>query len=72
MLKHVTTKKKCYIILFRGTYSLDRIIGAFQKKEDAECFIDTMNSEMTSEERWQGQYLIHETEMITDWRLVSK
>lgn len=72
MAKQVIDKKKCYIIIYRGIYSSDKIIGVFLKKEDAECFIGPMNSEMTSEERWQGQYLIHETEMITDWRLENE
>lgn len=72
MAKQVIDKKKCYIIIYRGIYSSDKIIGAFQKKEDAECFINTMNGQLTPEVRQQWWYLIYETEMITDWRLENR
>lgn len=65
-------KEKCYCVYRKDAYGKNKLLYVFKKKEDAECFIDTMNSEMTSEERWQGQYLIHETEMITDWRLENR
>lgn len=68
MLEQLITKEECYIIIYRGVYCIDKIIGVFKKKEDAECFIDTMNSEMAPEERRQGRYLICETEMVTNWR----
>lgn len=72
MAKQVIDKEKCYVITYCSIYGVDKIIGCFKKKTDAECFVDTMNSEMTREERRQGFYIMHETEMITDWRLVSK
>jgi hypothetical protein len=72
MAKQVIAKEKCYIIISRGIYSSDKIIGAFQKKEDAECFVNTMNSQLTPEERQQWWYLIYETRMITDWRLENR
>jgi hypothetical protein len=53
-------------------HCIDKIIGVFKKKTDAECFVDTMNSEMTSEERRQRYFTMCETEMITDWRLKNK
>lgn len=72
MVKQVIDKERCYVIICREMYGVDRIIGVFKKKADAECFIDTMNSEMTREERRQRYYTMCETEMITDWRLESK
>lgn len=73
MAKQVIDKEKCYVIIRREMYCIDKIIGVFKKKEDAKCFIDLMNSKMTLEERRrQGYYIMCETEMITDWRLESK
>lgn len=69
MAKQVIAKEKCYIIICREMYCIDKIIGVFKKKADAECFVDTMNSEMAREERRQRYYTMCETEMITDWRL---
>jgi hypothetical protein len=51
MAKQVIAKEKCYIIISREMYCIDKIIGVFKKKADVECFVDTMNSEMTREER---------------------
>lgn len=72
MSKQVITKEKCYIIICREMHCIDKIIGVFKKKADAECFVDTMNSEMTREERRQRYFTMCETEMITDWRLKNK
>lgn len=72
MVKQVIDKERCYVIICREMYGVDRIIGVFKKKADAECFINTMNSEMTREERRQRYYTMCETGMITDWRLESK
>lgn len=69
MAKQVIAKEKCYIIISREMYCIDKIIGVFKKKADAECFVDTMNSEMTREERRQRYYTMCETEMVTNWRL---
>lgn len=69
MLKQVIAKGKCYIILYCGAYCSDRIVGVFQKKEEAECFVHTMNSQLAPEERQQWWFSMCETGIITEWEL---
>lgn len=72
MSKQRVSKEKCYVIICREIYYIDKVIGAFKEKEDAKCFIDLMNSKMSLEERLQRYYIMCETEMITDWRLENR